>query len=68
MNGRLVNQSSYKKLENGWSNALKAGKEVYVKVSPMYNGNSSRPSKFLVESTVDGVTSRRFLENPEGVD
>jgi hypothetical protein len=64
MNGRLVNQSAFKKLENEWKVALSEGKDVYVKVTPRYNGSSSRPSEFIVEYVVNGKRFKRFMPNP----
>ncbi len=64
MNGKLVNQSSYRKLEIEWKIALKAGQEVYVNITPKYKGNSLRPTEFIVNYTIDGKNIRRRLSNP----
>ncbi|KAA2382159.1 type VII secretion protein, partial [Bacillus cereus] len=64
MNGKLVNQSSYRKLEIEWKTALKAEQEVYVNIKPKYKGNSLRPTEFIVNYTIDGKNIRRRLGNP----
>ncbi|MED3380346.1 WXG100 family type VII secretion target [Bacillus tropicus] len=64
MNGKLVNQSSYRKLEIEWKTALKAEQEVYVNIKPKYKGNSLRPTEFIVNYTIDGKNIRRRLSNP----
>lgn len=64
MNGKLVNQGSYKKLEIEWRNALREGQEVYVDITPKYKGDSLRPREFVVKYTVDGKEIRIRLSNP----
>ncbi|EPY05764.1 hypothetical protein PAALTS15_18228 [Paenibacillus alvei TS-15] len=51
-----VNQSTYKKIEDEWTRALKAKppKHVTVEVKINYNGDSLRPSSFNVTYTIDG--------------
>uniref|UniRef100_UPI00234B2D64 DNA/RNA non-specific endonuclease n=2 Tax=unclassified Providencia TaxID=2633465 RepID=UPI00234B2D64 len=53
MDGTL-NKSGWKKMENAWVRALKENKEVYVKIEPVYKGNSARPESFNVTYTIDG--------------
>ncbi|WP_208590070.1 DNA/RNA non-specific endonuclease [Gracilibacillus suaedae] len=53
MNANL-NRSEYKTLENTWKKALEEGKEVRVKLKPIYLGNSIRPSEFKINYTIDG--------------
>ena len=60
--GRL-NQGEYKALENYWADALKAGKPVSVEIKVVYTGDSQRPTTFVVEYSVDGVSNKTFFEN-----
>ena len=60
--GRL-NQGEYKALENHWADALNAGKSVSVEIKVVYTGDSQRPTAFVVEYNVDGVSNKTFFEN-----
>ncbi|WAT23643.1 T7SS effector LXG polymorphic toxin (plasmid) [Bacillus halotolerans] len=48
MDGNL-NKGEWKKLENMWAKQLDKGREVEVKIQPVYKGNSQRPTSFEVE-------------------
>ncbi|WP_210367755.1 DNA/RNA non-specific endonuclease [Bacillus sp. REN3] len=52
----------WKKLENTWSNALKEGDEVKVKITPNYSGDSKRPVSFNIKYKIgdDDWEIRRF--------
>ena len=51
----------WKKMENVWDRAIKEGRDVAVDIRPVYAGDGARPTRFVVEYTVDGVSSlRRF--------
>lgn len=69
MNGNL-NKGEWKKLENDWSEALKAKppKEVKVNISPIYEGNSQRPVKFEIEYQIGKSRPefREFKNKPGG--
>ena len=58
MNANL-NRSIWKKLENGWANALQEGKTVKVKIEPLYQGTDIRPTKFSVSYSID---NGRFMQ------
>ena len=58
-----VNQSQYKRLENMWSKALKAGGDVSVDIDVIYQGSSSRPAGFKVYSVVNGKIVNKFISN-----
>ncbi|AST94451.1 hypothetical protein BC6307_21315 [Sutcliffiella cohnii] len=62
MNAAL-NRKEYKVLETSWKKALQAGKEVTVKVKPIYEANSSRPTEFKVSYTIDGKKYSDRLTN-----
>ena len=59
------NKGHWKKMENRWAKALKSKppKEVEVNISPIYEGNSKRPSKFEVEYFIDGNRKRSLMDN-----
>jgi filamentous hemagglutinin len=65
MNGNL-NQGAWKTMENEWAKALGQGKKVKVIIDTVYNGNSMRPLKFLVEYLIDGQTIRKTFNNVVG--
>ncbi|GFN31598.1 DNA/RNA non-specific endonuclease [Paenibacillus xylaniclasticus] len=53
-----VNLSQYKKIENQWAKAIEEGKHVKVNVEIKYDGDSMRPSEFIVQYEIDG----KFME------
>ncbi|WP_240000895.1 MULTISPECIES: DNA/RNA non-specific endonuclease [unclassified Photorhabdus] len=53
MDGNL-NKGAWKQMENTWASALKEGKQVDVKVEPVYKGNNVRPESFSVTYSIDG--------------
>ena len=58
-----VNLSDYKKLENQWAKALKAGKDVSVNVKVNYAGGSLRPDSFEVGYSIDGDYTKQIIKN-----
>jgi hypothetical protein len=62
MNSTL-NKGEYKWLEYTWKKALEEGKKVKVKIEPIYQENSMRPSKFKVDYTIDGKAYSERLTN-----
>ena len=50
----LVNLSKYKRIENQWARAIKKGQKVTTNIEVRYNGNSMRPSGFMIEYNIDG--------------
>ena len=58
-----VNLSDYKKLENQWAKALKAGKDVSVNVKVNYVRDALRPDSFDVMYTIDGFPFSRRIKN-----
>ena len=54
-------------MEKEWADAIKAGKEVKVEVSPIYAGSGKVPDAIVAKWTVDGQTFRKtFLNTPGG--
>lgn len=41
-------------MENTWANALKDGKQVNVKIEPVYTGENKCPESFSVTYSIDG--------------
>lgn len=59
----LVNLSEYKIIENTWARALDRGQKVGVDIKVQYEGNSMRPSSFIVNYTIDGIKTQTTIEN-----
>ncbi|GMA98771.1 DNA/RNA non-specific endonuclease [Pelosinus sp. IPA-1] len=68
MNSNL-NRGEFKKLENSWETALKNGQKVEVKIKPVYQGDSTRPSSYIINSTIDGRKQKPVIFNnsPGGI-
>ena len=49
-----LNRGDFKKLENTLADAVNGGADVRLKVEPVYEGNSTRPSEFRVSYSIDG--------------
>lgn len=49
-----LNQGDYAKLENTLADAVKDGADVRLKVEPVYENDSTRPSEFKVSYSIDG--------------
>ena len=58
-----INRNDYKNFENELAKEVKDGKEVYMKVEPVYEGESRRPVAILVTYTIDGEESVRIFPN-----
>ncbi|WP_387493201.1 DNA/RNA non-specific endonuclease [Photorhabdus sp. RM96S] len=53
MDGNL-NKGAWKQMENTWAKALKDGKQVDVKIEPIYSGNNIRPDRLNVQYSING--------------
>jgi filamentous hemagglutinin len=60
MNGNL-NKGTWKTMENTWASALKEGKQVSVKIEPMYSGKSARPDSFNVEYSIGSARPKAIV-------
>ena len=58
-----INRVDFKNFENELAKEVKAGNDVTVKVEPIYEGDSRRPSAIVVTYTINGSTYQRFFEN-----
>lgn len=60
---RSVNRGEYKKIENQLASALQDGKAASMDVKLKYDGESQRPSKIIIKTSIDGEKSRRVINN-----
>lgn len=60
-----LNQGEVKQLEDSLAKAVRGGSEVYLKVEPVYSGDSARPVSFTYIYTVDGEKSVKVFKNGE---
>ena len=58
-----LNQGDYKAMEDKLANAIKDGHEVYLKVEPVFKGDSFRPTKYRVAYTIDGEKTSVTFRN-----
>ncbi len=58
-----VNRGEFKKYEEELANEVRNGKEVYVKIEPIYSGESARPYAVASSYTIDGEKSGRVFRN-----
>ncbi|ELY3598827.1 DNA/RNA non-specific endonuclease [Cronobacter turicensis] len=66
MNGNL-NKGAWKQMENTWATALKEGKQVKVKIDPVYSVSSVRPDKFTIQYQIgNNKPIRETFQNAPG--
>lgn len=58
-----INRNDFKNFENELAKEVKDGKTVHVKVEPVYDGDSHRPSALVVTYSIDGEESVRVFPN-----
>lgn len=58
-----LNRGEYKALENKLAQSVKDGKNVEMKVEPIYEGDSKRPSEIAVTYTIDGEKTVQVFKN-----
>jgi filamentous hemagglutinin len=61
-----VNRGEFRVLEKEWADAIKAGKEVKVEVSPIYSGSGRVPTSIDVTYRIDGKPVSRLFPNTPG--
>ncbi len=66
MRGTAINESVYKRMENAIGKALEAGGQVDFHADIAYDGDSKRPSIFIIAYTVDGRETVVSFDNDEG--
>lgn len=63
MDSNLNRHGDYKMMENTLAQAKEAGADVSVKIEPIYEGSSFRPTEFRVTSYIDGDKEVRVFKN-----
>lgn len=58
-----VNRGKYRAMEDEWARDKRAGRTVRVKINPIFDGLSIRPSSIDVLWTVDGIRKSTKLRN-----
>lgn len=58
-----LNQGDFAKVENTLATAVKDGADVKLRVEPMYENDSTRPSKFKVSYSIDGDRDVEVFKN-----
>ena len=58
-----INRNDFKNFENELADAVRDGKEVTVKIEPIYEGDSRRPVAIVVTYSIDGEESVRVFPN-----
>lgn len=58
-----LNRGDFAKLENTLADAVKNGADVRMKVEPVYEGDSMRPTEFRVSYSVDGERDAVIFKN-----
>lgn len=58
-----INRNDYKNFENELAKEVKDGKDVHVKVEPVYDDDSRRPVAIVVTYSIDGEESIRVFPN-----
>ena len=58
-----LNRSDYSKMENDLAKALQGGKDVRLKIQPVYEGDSRRPSEIRAIYSIDGELDVRIFKN-----
>ena len=62
-----LNQGVFAKLENTLADAVKDGADVGIRVEPVYEGDSVRPSDFKVSYSIDGEREVTVFRNESEV-
>lgn len=57
------NRGGYRLLEDQWARARRNGQQVFVRITPIYAGNSRRPSVINVRFTIDGNAGSQKFPN-----
>ena len=58
-----INRNDFRIFENQLAEEVRNGKSVSVKVEPIYDGNSQRPSDIVVTYNIDGKDDVRIFPN-----
>lgn len=58
-----INRVDFKKFENELAKEVKSGSDVYVKVEPIYDGDSNRPTNIVVSYSINRKEDVRIFPN-----
>ena len=58
-----INRNDFKNFENGLAKEVKAGKEVKLKIEPIYEGNSRSPTDIVATYSINGEESVIIFPN-----
>ncbi len=58
-----INRRDFKNFENDLAVKVKAGDEVRIKVEPLYDNESRRPTDVLVTYSINGIEDMRIFPN-----
>lgn len=61
-----VNRGEFRVMEKSWAEAMQAGKEVRVEVSPVYAAVGEVPTRIDVRYWIDGAATKRVFPNTPG--
>ena len=61
-----INRNDFKNFENDLASQVKAGRDVYIKIEPIYEGDSRRPESVLASYSIDGNENYREFPNSSG--
>lgn len=61
-----VNRGEFRVMEKSWAEAMQAGKQVRVEVSPVYAGTSQVPARIDVRYWIDDAAIKRVFPNTPG--
>ena len=60
---RDVNRKEFRKIEREWEAALRNNQKVSAEIKIDYEPGNSRPSKFTIYYSIDGLTSIKIIYN-----
>ena len=61
---KTINRGEFRKFEMKIAKKVRNGHEVYIRVVPRYQGNSTRPYKIDYFTRIDGITELESFDNP----
>lgn len=62
-----INRNDFKNFENDLASRVRAGDEVKVKIEPIYEGDSRRPTDIVVTYSINGIEDMRIFPNGEEI-
>jgi len=62
-----LNTGDYLRMERFWRQVIDMDGDVSVKFNVSYDGDSKRPSGFMIEAKMDGISKIYSYKNTKGV-